>query len=163
MSGYTYTSTFLHKKLAILNTVLIFCYLLYLSCFIWFCADFFINTYSTDFNTAETIGMFLFICSIICACPIILSLCLTVFKTLKMQWIVNTPTISYYPANRKKIDRYALGLVGGILAAIFLIVLFIIFFKKLLLTGFISISMAFLGIIIANIINIILSKSYKLI
>ena len=145
MSGYTYTSTFSHKKLAILNTVLIFCYLLYLAGFIWFCVDFFIYTYSTGFNTAETIGMFLFICSIVCACPVILGLCLIIFKTLKRQWVIYTPIISSYPTYRRKIDRYALGLVGGILAVIFLVVLFIIFFKKLLLTGFVSFSMTFLS------------------
>ena len=116
--SYTsYTSTFSNKKLAILNSVLILFYMLYLLGFIAFCVDFFINIYSTEFNSIiETIGFFLFICSITCICPVTVSLCRVLFNTLKRRWIVYTPAISY---NRRKIDRFFLGVVGGLIAAVF--------------------------------------------
>lgn len=83
--SYTsYTSTFSNKKLAILNSVLILFYMLYLLGFIAFCVDFFINIYSTEFNSIiEKIGFFLFICSITCICPVTVSLCRVLFNTLK--------------------------------------------------------------------------------
>ncbi len=162
---YTYKSNFSNKKLAILNTVLIFSYLIYLASSIWFCADFFINTYNTDFKTAETIGFFLFICSLVSVVPVFISLCLIIIKTIKRQWLVYTPPVvtnpSAYPG--RKIDRYALGIIGGIFAAIFLIAIFIIFFYRLSLTGYLSISITFLSVVIADVIGIILSKSYNLI
>lgn len=155
----SYTSTFSNKKLAILNTVLIICYLLYLAGFLWFGAEFFINTYSTEFNTAETIGFFLLICSVTCTCPVIISLCLIIFNTIKKRWIIYTPRVSGW---HEKIDRYSLGIVGGLLKAIFLIIIVILFRNRFILTGFISILFAFLSIVTADVIGIILSKSYDL-
>lgn len=118
------------------------------------------NTYSTDFDTAETIGVFLFICSITCTCPIIVSLCRITFNTIKKRWIIYTPLVS---PNRIKIDRCSLGVVGGLLKAIFLIIIAILFWKRFLLTGFISILLAFLSVVVADVISIILVKSYDLI
>lgn len=159
-SYMSYTSTFSNKKLAILNSVLILFYMLYLLGFIAFCVDFFINIYSTEFNSIiETIGFFLFICSITCICPVTVSLCRVLFNTLKRRWIVYTPAISY---NRRKIDRFLLGVVGGLIAAVFLIIVFTLFFDKFVWTGFLSISLAFFGIIIVDAIGIILRRSYKL-
>lgn len=164
MSENYYTSTFSNKKLAILNIVLILFYLLYILAFVWFCTDFFLNTYSTELNTtAETIGFFLFICSIICICPVAISLCRVLFNTLKRRWIIYTPVISNDSVKRRRIDRYLSGITGGLLAAIFLVIVFILFFDRLQLTGFLSISLTFSGIIIADITGIILYKSYKLI
>lgn len=74
MSEYSYTSTFSNKKITILNIVLVLLYLLYLAALVWFFADFFINIYNTELNTAETIGFFLLIGSLTCACPILISL-----------------------------------------------------------------------------------------
>ncbi len=161
MRENTYTSTFSNKKLAILNIVLVLFDLLFISVFVWFCADFFINTYSTEFNTtAEIIGFFVFICSITCICPIAYSLCRVLFNTLKKRWIIYTPVISIF--RHRRIDRYSMEIVGGLIAAIFLIIVFTLFFDKFLWTGFLSISLAFWGIIIVDIIGIILYKSYKL-
>ena len=160
MSADYYKSTFSNKKLAILNIVLLLFYLLYLAAFVWFCTDFFINTYSTEFNTTtEIIGFFLLICSITCICPIIISLCRILFNTLKKRWIIYTPQTSYL---RRRIDRYSLGIVGGLIAIVFLIAVFILFFDKFLWTGFISVSLAAVCVIIAVTIAITLYKSYKL-
>ncbi len=155
----SYTSKFSNKKLAILNSVLVLFYFVYLSVFIWFVVDFFKNTYNTEFNTAETIGAFFLICSVVCSCPISISLCRILFNTVKKRWIVYTPRTSY---NRRRIDRYTLGIVGGFVAAIFLITVFALFFNKLSWTGILSVWLALFNIIGADIISLILYKSYKL-
>ena len=82
-----------------------------------------------------------------------------IIQYFKRRWIVYTPAISY---NRRKIDRFFLGVVGGLIAAVFLIIVFTLFFDKFVWTGFLSISLAFFGIIIADAIGIILRRSYKL-
>ena len=111
MSADYYKSTFSNKKLAILNIVLLLFYLLYLAAFVWFCTDFFINTYSTEFNTTtEIIGFFLLICSITCICPIIISLCRILFNTLKKRWIIYTPQTSYL---RRRIEGNSEGIKGS--------------------------------------------------
>ena len=77
----------------------------------------------------------------------------------KKRWIIYTPQTSYL---RRRIDRYSLGIVGGLIAIVFLIAVFILFFDKFLWTGFISVSLAAVCVIIAVIIAITLYKSYKL-